>query len=195
MEKKYNKSVRFTEDTDEKFGKIAEKLGRSKQDLLAEMVDYFYKSKKDPADLSDEILKKELGQGINRIISFIKVQEKDILSPMLAEQKIQQQQIHVFGRQFEEFFQLLPEGKMKGKFVSLAAEMLKASNGSKEVLSAVQKNQQAVYDLLKGKEKYQDHCMRILENYIQVREGFGFTTSAKVIKDFQDETRRQLRQI
>ena len=138
MEKKYNKSVRFTDTTDEKFGKIAEKLGRSKQDLLAEMVDYFYKSKKDPADLSDEILKKELGQGINRIISFIKVQEKDILAPMLAEQKIQMEQIQGLGTEFEAFFEMLPEGKMRGRFVSLATEMIKASNGSKEVLLEVE---------------------------------------------------------
>jgi hypothetical protein len=195
MEKKYNKSVRFTDATDEKFGKVAEKLGRSKQDLLADMVDYFYKSKKDPADLSDELLKKELGQGINRIISFIKVQEKDILAPMLAEQKIQMEQIQGLGTQFEAFFEMLPEGKIRGKFVQLANEMVKGSNASKDALILVQRNQQAVYDLLKGKEKYQDHCMRILEHYIQVREGLNSITQARLVKDLQDETRRQLRQI
>jgi hypothetical protein len=195
MEKKYNKSVRFTDTTDEKFGKVADKLGRSKQDLLADMVDYFYKSKKDPADLSDELLKKELGQGINRIISFIKVQEKDILAPMLAEQKIQMEQIQGLGTQFESFFELLPDGKMRGKFLQLANELLKGSIASKDALVQVQKNQQAVYDLLKGKEKYQDHCMRILEHYIQVREGLNSITQARLVKDLQDETRRQLKQI
>lgn len=195
MEKKYNKSVRFTDATDEKFGKIAEKLGRSKQDLLAEMVDYFYKSKKDPADLSDEILKKELGQGINRIISFIKVQEKDILAPMLAEQKIQMEQIQGLDTRFEAFFEMLPEGKMRGHFVVLANKNISAFNGSRDVLLEVRKNQQAVFDLLKGKEKYQEHCLKIVESYMQVREGFGVMTSSKIIKDLQDETRRQLRQI
>lgn len=195
MEKKYNKSVRFTDATDDKFGKVAEKLGRSKQDLLADMVDYFYKSKKDPADLSDELLKKELGQGINRIISFIKVQEKDILAPMLAEQKIQMEQIQGLGTQFEGFFEMLPEGKIRGQFVQLANEMMKGSNASKDALVQVQKNQQAVYDLLKGKEKYQDHCMRILEHYIQVREGLNSITQARLVKELQDETRRHLRQI
>jgi len=193
MENKYNKSVRFTESTDEKFGKVAEKLGRSKQDLLAEMVDYFYKSKKDPSDLNDEILKKELGQGINRIISFVKVQEKDILSPMLAEQKIQREQVNGLGEQFEEFFQLLPEGKIRGRFVSLANEMLRASKESREVLLKVQGNQQTILDAIKGKERLQDHYSKIVENYMQVREGFGMMTSSKIIKDFQDETRRQLR--
>jgi len=193
MEKKYNKSVRFTEATDEKFGKIAEKLGRSKQDLLAEMVDYFYKSKKDPADLSDELLKKELGQGINRIISFIKVQEKDVLAPMFAEHKIQGDQVKQLGSQFEAFFEMLPEGKMRGSFVSLATEMLKSFNGSKEVLLEVQKNQREVYALLRGKERLQDHYIKILENYIQVRDGLNSLTQSKLIRDLQDETRRQLK--
>jgi len=193
MEKKYNKSVRFTEATDEKFGKVAEKLGRSKQDLLAEMVDYFYKSKKDPSDLNDEALKKELSQGINRIISFIKVQEKDTLAPMLAEQKIQQQQINKLGDEFKEFFELLPEDKMRGKFVNLAKELLRASNSSKEILLDVHKNQQAVYTLLKGKELLQNHYAKILENYIQVREGLNSYTQGKLIKDLQEETRRQFK--
>lgn len=195
MEKKYNKSVRFTEATDEKFGKVAEKLSRSKQDLLAEMVDYFYKSKKDPSDLNDEVLKKELSQGINRIISFIKVQEKDTLAPMLAEQKIQQQQLNKLGDEFREFFELLPEEKMRGKFISLAEELLKASHSSKQALVDVQKNQKIIYDYLKGKERVQDHYAKILENYIQVREGLNSYTQGKLIKDLQEETRRQFKTI
>lgn len=195
MEKKYNKSVRFTEVTDEKFGKIAEQLGRSKQDLLAEMVDYFYKSKKDPADLSDELLKKELGQGINRIISFIKVQEKDILAPMLAEHKIQGGQVQQLGSQFESFFEMLPEDKMRGKFASLATEMLRASDGIKNALVDVQKNQLASYAMLKGKERLKADFMGILDEYIQVREGFGSFTSAKVIKDLGESSRRQLKML
>ncbi|WP_310588830.1 BfmA/BtgA family mobilization protein [Dyadobacter flavalbus] len=136
---------------------MAEKLGRSKQDLLAEMADHFYKSKKNPSDLNYEVLKKELSQGINRIISFIKVQEKDTLAPMLAEQKIQQQQLNRLGDEFKEFFELLPEDKMRGKFVSLARELLEASTNSKQALLLVQKNQKVIYDFLKGKQRLQDH--------------------------------------
>ncbi|KAA6437970.1 hypothetical protein FEM33_19045 [Dyadobacter flavalbus] len=104
-----------------------------------------------------EVLKKELSQGINRIISFIKVQEKDTLAPMLAEQKIQQQQLNRLGDEFKEFFELLPEDKMRGKFVSLARELLEASTNSKQALLLVQKNQKVIYDFLKGKQRLQDH--------------------------------------
>jgi hypothetical protein len=89
--KSANKSVRFSGETDRKFSIVAEKMGRSKQELFAQMVDYFYKSKKDPGDLNDEMLKKEISQGINRIISFIKTQEKETLAPMLADVREGQQ--------------------------------------------------------------------------------------------------------
>src|ERR1051326_3064941 len=104
MEVKANKSVRFNSDTDLKFSKLSDKLGRSKQELFGQMVDYFYKSKKDPADLNDELLKKELGQGINRIISFIKTQEKEALTPMMADQRQLQRQLTGLLEQFSAFF-------------------------------------------------------------------------------------------
>ncbi|RQP13837.1 MAG: hypothetical protein EAS52_18690, partial [Parapedobacter sp.] len=78
------KSVRFTEAVDERLTLLAQKLGRTKRQLVVQMVDYFYKSKKDPADLNDEVLKKELANGISRILSFIRKQEGDLLVPMYS---------------------------------------------------------------------------------------------------------------
>jgi predicted DNA-binding protein len=54
------KSVRFPEAVDERLTLLARKLGRTKREVVMQMVDYFYKSKKDPADLNDEVLKKEI---------------------------------------------------------------------------------------------------------------------------------------
>ncbi len=53
----FKKTVRFTEGTNDKFSKLALKLGRDKRIVFEQMVDYFYKSKKDPADLNDDLLK------------------------------------------------------------------------------------------------------------------------------------------
>src|SRR3546814_18793073 len=79
------KSVRYPLAVDQKFEKVALKLGRTKRQIFIQMVDYFYKSKKDPADLNDEVLKKELSSGIHRIISFIRQQETDLLAPIYSE--------------------------------------------------------------------------------------------------------------
>jgi hypothetical protein len=46
------------------------------------MVDYFHKSKKDPADLNDEILKNTLMKNHQQYIGFIKTQENMLLVPM-----------------------------------------------------------------------------------------------------------------
>lgn len=79
------RSVRFSGQVDERLNKLALKLGRTKRLLVIQMIDYFYRSKKDPADLHDEMLKKELSAGVSRILSFIRQQESDLLAPMYAE--------------------------------------------------------------------------------------------------------------
>jgi len=49
------------------------------------MVDYFYRSKKDPSDPGDEMLKRELSSGISRMLSFIRQQEKDFLLTLFTD--------------------------------------------------------------------------------------------------------------
>ncbi|MFZ4263648.1 BfmA/BtgA family mobilization protein [Sphingobacterium sp. HJSM2_6] len=83
MEQWKEKSIRFPQKYDDKLSALVLKFGRSKKLFLVQMIDYFYRSKKDPADSGDEILKRELSYGINRILSFNKQQEKDLLIPTM----------------------------------------------------------------------------------------------------------------
>lgn len=83
MEQWKEKSIRFPQKSDDKLSALVLKFGRSKKMFLVQMIDYFYRSKKDPADNGDELLKRELSYGINRILSFIKQQEKDLLIPTM----------------------------------------------------------------------------------------------------------------
>ncbi|MFZ4263845.1 BfmA/BtgA family mobilization protein [Sphingobacterium sp. HJSM2_6] len=83
MEQWKEKSIRFPQKSDDKLNGLVMKFGRSKKLFLVQMIDYFYRSKKDPADSGDEILKRELSYGINRILSFVKQQEKDLLIPSM----------------------------------------------------------------------------------------------------------------
>jgi len=46
------------------------------------MVDYFYKSKKDPRDLNDELLKNAINKKTDNIVAFIRTQEQELLIPM-----------------------------------------------------------------------------------------------------------------
>ncbi len=50
-------TIKFNRQTALKMEKIALKLGRPKRLVFAQMVEYFYRSKKDPLDINDELLK------------------------------------------------------------------------------------------------------------------------------------------
>ncbi len=81
----YAKSVRFTEDTNLKFTSLALKLGRDKRVIFRQMVEYFAKTKKDPADVNDELLKNTLVKNHETYIRFIRAQEEKILIPVKTE--------------------------------------------------------------------------------------------------------------
>src|SRR5471030_2788188 len=76
------KTIRFPKTSNQKLQKLADKCGLTKLDFFIAMVDYFYKSKKDPRDLNDEMLKTELMKRTDVIVSFQKVMERDLLIPL-----------------------------------------------------------------------------------------------------------------
>jgi hypothetical protein len=76
------KTIRFPVKTDEKLQTIANKNGLTKLDLFIYMVDYFYKSKKDPRDLNDDLLKNAINKKTDNIVAFIKTQEQELLIPI-----------------------------------------------------------------------------------------------------------------
>ena len=79
------KSIRFPLGTHQKLVKLCEKLGRSQVELFVGMVDYFYRTQKDPADINDELLKNALTKNHNTYIRFIRAQEEMILIPVKTE--------------------------------------------------------------------------------------------------------------
>jgi hypothetical protein len=81
----YNKTLRFSVETDQKLGKAADSFGLSKFQFFNQMVEYFYRTKKDPADINDEILKKTLAKNHDTYIRFIRAQEEKILIPVKVE--------------------------------------------------------------------------------------------------------------
>lgn len=79
------KTIRFPVKTDERLQAIALKCGLTKLDLFRYMVDYFYKTKKDPRDFNDDLLKNAIHKKTDNIVAFIKTQEQDLLIPMKKE--------------------------------------------------------------------------------------------------------------
>lgn len=210
MDKVANKSVRFGGDTDLKFSKLSEKLGRSKQELFGQMVDYFYKSQKDPGDLNDELLKKELGQGINRIISFIKTQERDTLTPMLADQREGQRDLTNLARQLHHFFNVDATSTARGYFISwefaqrreaeklakeraeLEIERKKMAATLSQLLSETQSYRNEVQTQAKTEKGLKARFRAILDHYILQRETLNAITQSRLIRELQEHSREQL---
>ncbi|HEY0244603.1 MAG TPA: BfmA/BtgA family mobilization protein, partial [Mucilaginibacter sp.] len=81
----YKKTVKYTEETDEKLQKLADQAGRTKREFFIQMVEYFYRTKKDPRDINDELLKKTLAKNHDTYIRFIRAQEEKVLIPVKVE--------------------------------------------------------------------------------------------------------------
>lgn len=210
MDKIANKSVRFGGDTDLKFSKLSEKLGRSKQELFGQMVDYFYKSQKDPGDLNDELLKKELGQGINRIISFIKTQEKEALTPLMADQRQLQRQLTGLLDQFSAFFHFDEQRYIHGFYLKSQGERQKEGQNLADQQDKLYKHQQDMAAELQkllsearthqsegkahreGKNALKAKFRALLDTYIQQREALNALTNGRAVKDLQEHIRSQI---
>ncbi|MDR6941353.1 BfmA/BtgA family mobilization protein [Mucilaginibacter pocheonensis] len=79
------KTIRFPVTIDEKLCKLVKKFSRGKLQLFGQMVEYFHKTGKDPADINDEVLKNTLVKNHDTYIRFIRAQEEKMLIPVKTE--------------------------------------------------------------------------------------------------------------
>lgn len=79
------RSIKYSEAEGIKLDKIALKVGRPKRQVFLQMIDYFYRTKKDPLDINDDLLKNTLLKQHREYIGFIKTQENDLLIPTKRE--------------------------------------------------------------------------------------------------------------
>jgi predicted DNA-binding protein len=179
MEDMNTKSVRYPLDTDEKLEKLAAKLGRPKRLVVIQMVDYFYKSKKDPLDLNDELLKKELVNGNNKIIRFIRRQESDFLLPTFTTGETQTIIVKEHTKYLKAMFSRLNEEAKKAEQVSSRIGLLE---------KAIGRTQNHLEDKVQLKSRFK----KILEYYISQRESLGWPASAVKKEELQVHVRESL---
>lgn len=171
------RSVRFPVEVDDRLALLSRKLGRTKRLLVMQMVDYFYKSKKDPADLNDEILKKELSGGVNRILSFIRKQETDLLVPLYS----MLDELSAVTKQQSGIIDLISDEQQK------SSEFLKANT---EYLASLDRALKRTFASMAEKQALKDGFRKVLEHYISQRETLGWPVSAAK----KDELARQVRE-
>lgn len=179
MEEESLKTVKFSQTTNEKFIKISIGLGRSKRELFGQMVDYFYKNKKDPTDLNDDILKSTLVKSHKTYVGFIKNQEDLLLIPMKeAMDKMLTNQKDIV-RFFNE--QVLAANKSILKHQIIQEEKFAGSDQLIKLL----------YGQMETKAKLKVRVLQILNGYIKAREELG-SFKAKEKEELMDMVRMQV---
>jgi endo-alpha-1,4-polygalactosaminidase (GH114 family) len=177
------KTLRFSISVDEKLQKVALKSGLTKLDFFIAMVDYFFKSKKDPRDLNDELLKKELNKKTDNIIGFIKTQEEELLRPIKkdGERMINAQ------RKIIDFFN---ENIIKHNDEQKAASKTQSTNISK-VVEFLQNLDTAQYDKNSLKTKFSE----IMEYYIKSREQLNVFNKQADKDELTSHVRQQVKNL
>jgi hypothetical protein len=177
------KTIRFTVPTSNRLQTIADKCGMTRLDCFAAMVDYFYKSKKDPRDLNDELLKKELVKRTDTIIGFIRTTEDELLRPLITSTgKIDTNQYKIV-QYFNQH--IITHNKEQKEAYTQQQAILKS------VSSSMQKIERAQQDKSELKIKFS----KILEYYIKAREAMSMITKQAEKDALNQNVRQQLQNL
>jgi hypothetical protein len=174
------RTVKYTISDDIKFEKIAGKLGRSKRQVLSQMIDYFYRSKKDPIDLNDELLKNTILKGQKEYIGFIRTQETDLLIPIKRDTTSMVELLKKIVLSFNN--QVL---KYNEQVLSNQTNQSKGLSSVYETLGYIEKKTEAKVSL---KQK----SINILNRYIKERESLGIMSSAREKEEMANKARKEL---
>lgn len=174
MQEEQFRTVKYSLAVDLKFDKIALKLGRAKRLLFIQMVEYFYRNKKDPADFNDELLKNTLLKQHQQYIGFIKVQESEYFDPIRVEinrmAERQRNLLNLFNTQVLKSNEQL----FKNQNEMLSQQQIQMAKFS-QTDSLIAKVEVKLYT----KERLKQEFALILENYVKAREALGLMFSGK----------------
>jgi len=179
MEKEHVNTIKYPAILDAKINKLSLSLGLTKRALLIKMVDYFYRTKKDPADHNDELLKNTLNKSHKAYTSFIKAQEQLLLIPMK-----------------ESMDKMISNQKDIVKYFN--EQVLNANKtilkNQVEQTAKLQQMEQILGKSLENKEKLKSIFLQILNHYITSREELGaFKNREK--EELVDNARKQVKNL
>jgi hypothetical protein len=158
MEQENVNTVKYPALLDAKFVKVASSLALTKRQLFIKMVDYFYRTKKDPSDINDELLKTSLAKSHKAYTSFIKTQEQLLLIPMKEsmDKMISNQKDIV--KYFNE------------QVINANKNILK---NQQEQTTKLQETEKRILKAIENKERLKASFLQILNGYFRNREELG----------------------
>ncbi len=180
------RTIKYNTQTALKMDRIAQKLGRPNRLVFAQMVDYFFRSKKDPLDINDELLKNTLLKQHKDYIAFIKTQENDLLIPIKRE-------VDRMTSSQREINNLLSELEKKNvTLVNGQSELVSAGKNYSSKLSNTDEILKNILVKLSTREQFKKQFHYILDTYIKSRDAFGMMTSAREKEELARITRNQI---
>lgn len=174
------KSIRFPVNVHEKLLKLALKLGKSQVQLFTEMVEYFYRTKKDPTDINDDLLKNTLFKNHDTYIRFIRAQEDALLIP------IKNNVDRMIGNQRELISYFNSQVLQANKTIQRSQD--EQVKNLKEVVDSIQVLKSKAED----KEKLKVKFLHILNTYIKARENLGTFTGNREKDELAKAFRQQV---
>lgn len=172
MEQENVNTVKYPAQLDIKFAKVALSLGLTKRELFVKMVEYFYRTKKDPSDINDELMKSTLAKNHKAYTIFIKAQENLLLIPMK-----------------ESMDRMITNQKEIVKYFN---EQVIYAN--KTIIKNLNSTENLITKSLQDKEKLKAVFLQILNHYIKSREELGtFKTREK--EELADVARNQIKSL
>jgi len=174
------KSVRFPVATHDKLLKIAKRLNRNQAELIVQMVEYFYRTSKDPLDINDDVLKNTLVKNHDTYIRFIRTQEEKVLLPIKVE----------VDRMIQSQFEIIE--CLNSQVLNTNEALLQNQQKQLSWSTDIERLMRVISESMETKEGVKAKCVQILNQYIKLRESFTFTTSAKEKEDLINATRQQL---
>jgi hypothetical protein len=174
------RTVKYSVNDDVKFEKIALKFGRSKRLVFSQMLDYFYRSKKDPTDLNDELLKNTILKGQKEYIGFIRTQETELLMPIKRDSV----------RMLEAMRKIVDS--FNGLVLKQNDDVLANQSAQAKKLLTLNELIGSIEMKIGTKERLKKNFMLILNSYIRERERMGMMTSGKDKEELADQTRKQI---
>lgn len=190
MEHETLRTVKFPEAVALKLDKIALKLGRSKRQLFTEMVDYFFRSKKDPSDLNDEFLKNTLLKSHKDYIGFIRTQENELLIPIKTD-------VTRMGVTLGKLVDCFNAQVLKHNDNLMAKQLVLSNNQDVQIRKFSQTDElmRQVLNKLETKDQLKMKFTHILESYIKARNSFGITTAGKEKDELIQKTKELINRL
>ncbi len=180
------RTIKYNEQVAIKMEKIALKLGRPNRLVFAQMVDYFYRSKKDPLDIYDDLLKNTLLKQHKDYVGFIRTQESELLIPIKKE-------VDRMIRNQRDVINLLNElDKNNSSILSGQKELLTGQYDHSRRFSETSRIISAISTKLSAKEELKSQFHFILNSYIKGRDAFSMITPAKEKEELIQKTKNQI---